>query len=134
MPSQAPARDRSARSLRVLRALARWLDSAVRVPGTRWRVGLDPVLGVIPVVGDLAGLALALLIIVAAWRLGAGARTLAWMLCHTIADTLIGAIPVVGDVYDVFSRTNERNVRALERALTAASDETLAGSAASERV
>jgi hypothetical protein len=113
--------------------LARWLDSAVRLPRTHWRVGLDPLLGLIPVIGDLAGLALSLLIVAASWRLGASAGTLARMVLNITLDAVIGSVPVVGDVYDVFARTNERNVRALERALGQAGDEPVASAQGDRR-
>lgn len=107
------------RRLRRLRRFARLLDSALGIPGTRWRVGLDAGLGLVPVVGDLAGLALAAMIVIEARRLGADHATLVWMVLNIVADSLIGLIPVVGDVADAFVRMNERNVRLLERALAA---------------
>jgi hypothetical protein len=103
--------------LRRLRLVARCLDSAFGVPGTRWRFGLDPAIGVVPVIGDLVTLALAAWIVVEGWRLGADRRTLARMSLNIVIDAVIGSIPLIGDIADVFTRMNERNVELLERVL-----------------
>ena len=97
------------------RALADLLDEAVRVPGTEFRIGLDPILGILPVAGDLAMAVLSLYPVVEAYRLDAPRRTLAWMLTLVGVDAVIGSIPVVGDLFDAFWKANEWNVRALER-------------------
>ena len=97
------------------KALARVLDTAVGIPGTRIRVGLDALLGLIPGAGDALSAALSGYIILAAARAGASRPVLVRMVGNVVLDTLIGAIPVLGDLFDVAFRSNVRNVALLER-------------------
>lgn len=102
-----------------VRALARLLDSAARVPGTGVRFGLDAVLGLVPGLGDLAGTAIAGYIVLAAARLGAPPSLLVRMLLNLGIDTAVGAVPVAGDLFDVAWRANTRNVALLEEHVAA---------------
>lgn len=99
------------------RALADLLDSAVRVPGTPWRVGLDPLLGLIPGAGDLAGAAFGGWVLVLAARAGASRGLLLRMLGNLALDALLGSVPLVGDLFDAGYKANVRNVALLERLL-----------------
>jgi len=99
--------------------LARALDSAVRIPGTNVRFGLDAVIGLVPGVGDLAGGAIAAYIVLAAAREGAPPSLLARMLLNVAIDTAVGSVPVLGDAFDVAWRANARNVALLERHVAA---------------
>ncbi|HUF13507.1 MAG TPA: DUF4112 domain-containing protein [Longimicrobiales bacterium] len=90
--------------------LARLLDDVVTIPGTRIRVGLDPLLGLLPGGGDLIGGALSAWIIVAAARLGAPPAVIARMGANVLVDTAVGAVPVLGDIFDIVWRANRRNV------------------------
>ena len=97
-----------------IRTLARMLDSAVRVPGTGIRFGAESIFGLIPVVGDIAGAALSGYIVLTSARLGAPAPTVLRMLANIGIDTVVGAVPVLGDLFDVGWRANMRNVELLE--------------------
>lgn len=97
-----------------IRALARLLDSAVKIPGTGIRIGADSVFGLIPVVGDIAGAALSGYIVLTSARLGAPPSTLVRMLMNIGIDTVAGAVPVIGDMFDVGWRANIRNVELLD--------------------
>lgn len=97
------------------RALARVLDSAVGVPGTPLRVGLDALLGLVPGAGDLVGAALSGYIVLVAARNGAPRSVLGRMLLNVFVDTAIGSIPVVGDLFDIGYKSNLKNVELLER-------------------
>lgn len=101
--------------LRRARAVARVLDSAVGIPGTPIRVGLDAVLGLIPGGGDVACAALGGYIVMAAVRRGAPKAVLARMVFNVLLDTVVGSVPVLGDLFDVVYRSNQRNVALLER-------------------
>jgi Domain of unknown function (DUF4112) len=90
------------------------LDSAFAIPGTKIRVGADPILGLIPVVGDLAGAALSGYIVLASARLGAPPSTLVRMLINIAIDTVVGSVPVLGDMFDVGWRSNMKNADLLE--------------------
>jgi hypothetical protein len=94
--------------------LARLLDEAIRIPGTNIRIGLDALLGLLPGGGDVAGGLLSGLIILQAARAGAPTAILSRMLGNVLIDVIIGAIPVLGDLFDVAWRANSRNVRLLE--------------------
>jgi hypothetical protein len=105
------------RSLASLSRFAYWLDAGIRVPGTGVRFGLDPILGLIPGAGDAAGAVLAAWIFVEAVQLGASRATLTRIASNIALDALIGAIPVLGDLFDFAWKANLRNVALLERHL-----------------
>jgi len=98
--------------------LTRLLDIAFVVPGTNIRFGVDAIVGLIPVVGDWAGVALSSLVIFEAARIGAPAVLLARMVGNVVIEGVFGSVPVVGDVFDVFWRANRRNLALLRRHLS----------------
>lgn len=104
-------------ALRRVRGLSQLLDEAVRVPGTDFRVGLDPVMGILPVGGDAVATVFALYPILEAVRFGLPTATIVKMVLVVAVDSVIGSIPVVGTVFDAFWKANEWNARALERHL-----------------
>ena len=121
-PVRGPAAPRGARhdvpsDLRAARALTGLLDTAIRVPGTRFRLGLDPLLGLIPGLGDVAGAAMAGYVIILGSRFGAPAPVLLRMLANVGVDTVLGAVPLLGDLFDVAWKANVRNLALLERYL-----------------
>ncbi|QIO22214.1 DUF4112 domain-containing protein [Haloarcula sp. JP-L23] len=97
-------------SLGRLRTLAHLLDESVRVPGVGVRVGLDPLLGLLPVAGNVVTGLCSLYIVLEAGRLGVSRRALARMLLNVALDVGIGAVPVVGDLFDALWKANVRNV------------------------
>ncbi len=101
--------------LRRARALAHLLDDLVPIPGTRIRIGLDPILGLVPGLGDWISWMLSGHLLWCAWKLGVSASTLARMTAHVALDALFGLVPVLGDLFDVVWRANDRNLRLLER-------------------
>jgi hypothetical protein len=105
-------RSRSARIAR-LDALATLLDTALVIPGTGVRFGLDALIGLFPVVGDIITTALSLFIVHEAYQLGAPRHVIARMLGNVALDGVFGAVPLVGDAFDVLWRANRRNVRLL---------------------
>jgi uncharacterized protein DUF4112 len=96
---------------------AYWLDAGIRVPGTNLRFGVDPILGLIPGVGDAAGAALAVWILVEAVRMGASRATVLRIAGNVALDAGLGAIPFVGDIFDFAWKANLQNVALLERHL-----------------
>ena len=104
-----------AERLRRLRRFAHWLDDGVKLPGIPLRVGLDPIIGLVPGLGDAAGALLAAWIVVEAVRLRASRATLARMVYNIAVDAVGGVVPVVGDVFDVVWKASLRNVALLER-------------------
>jgi hypothetical protein len=104
-------------SLERLEALAKLLDSSFFVPGTNIRMGLDGIIGLVPVVGDLISGAISSYLIWEARRLGASRWVIGRMAANTLIDTTIGAIPIVGDAFDVVFRTNVKNLALLRKHL-----------------
>ena len=100
-----------------LRRLSRGLDSAVTIPRTGIRVGVDPVLGVIPGIGDVVPTAASAYIVAEAAALGVPRATLLRMCVNLLVDAVVGSIPLVGDAFDIVWRANDRNVRLLEARL-----------------
>jgi hypothetical protein len=104
-------------SLERLEALAKLMDSSFLVPGTNVRMGLDGLIGLVPVVGDLVSGAISSYLIWEARRLGASRWVIGRMAANTLIDTTVGAIPIVGDAFDVMFRTNIRNLALLRKHL-----------------
>lgn len=100
-----------------LRRLARLLDARIGIPGTPLRFGADSLLGLVPGLGDAATALVSLYIIAEAHRLGASQATLARMVWNVLVDTGLGAVPVLGDVFDLFWKANMKNIVLLEKEL-----------------
>jgi hypothetical protein len=98
------------------RHLSVLLDSAIRIPGTNLRIGLDPILGVLlPELGDALTGALALSLLGVAFQQRVPKLVMARMLINIAIDALLGAIPLVGDVFDFAFKANEKNLALIER-------------------
>ena len=89
------------------------MDSKFRIPGTRFRFGLDPILGLIPGVGDLASYGISGLIIFYLSRYGASRKVILMMIGNAALDAIIGSIPIIGQIFDFAYKANERNLRIL---------------------
>jgi hypothetical protein len=98
-----------------LEALARLMDGAFMLPGTNIRLGLDAVIGLVPVAGDLISGLVSSYMIWEARQLGAPRWLIARMSANTFLDTVFGAVPVVGDAFDVLFRGNMKNMALLRR-------------------
>lgn len=104
---------------RRLEWFARWSDDVFRLPGTRIRVGLEPLIGLLPGVGDAAGLVVSAYIPLEAWRVGAPWRLIGLLLVNIAFDAILGTIPLAGDLFDFAYKANRRNVRLLTEWLDA---------------
>ena len=100
-----------------LRRITWWMDQGLRVPGTSIRFGLDPIIGLVPGLGDAAGALLGGAILLEAVRSRAAHYTLLRMSGNIALDALIGAIPLLGDLFDFGWKANTRNLQLLERHL-----------------
>jgi hypothetical protein len=98
-----------------LEALARLMDGSFVIPGTNFRLGLDAIIGLVPVAGDVISGVISSYLIWEARRLGAPRWLIARMMANTFLDTTLGAIPVVGDAFDVLFRANMKNMALLRR-------------------
>ena len=99
--------------LKRVRLLSRLLDEQFRIPGTTYRVGLDGLLGMIPGVGDAAGALLSAYILYEAIRLDAPKTVLLRIVANIGIDTVLGAIPVAGDIFDIAWKANKKNAALL---------------------
>jgi hypothetical protein len=104
-----------ARQVNQLRQWARLMDSAYRVPGTRFRFGWDPIVGLIPGVGDLATSSFSAMVLYRAFRLGVPRVVLIRMVLNILIDLFAGAVPVAGDLFDAAWKSNSLNLALLER-------------------
>lgn len=109
--------DHSAQDERLKRLdrLASLLDNSIRVPGTRWRVGIDGLIGLIPGVGDVLGALMSGYLVMEAARVGASMSLILRMGLNIVLETLVGAVPIIGDLFDFAFKANLRNVGLLRR-------------------
>ncbi|MGB6907770.1 MAG: DUF4112 domain-containing protein [Methyloceanibacter sp.] len=104
--------------LEQVRFIARLMDDRFAVPGTKLRFGLDSLIGIFPGLGDVVTSAISLFIVHHAWQAGASKLTLARMLGNVGIDFVVGAVPLVGDLFDFVFKANRKNMRLLEAHLT----------------
>ncbi|MHA6289026.1 DUF4112 domain-containing protein [Maricaulis sp. CAU 1757] len=107
----------AADEIRRLESLADWLDSRFKIPGTSIRFGLDSLLGLVPGIGDVVSFLPAAWLILRAHRLGVPWHLKLVMLGNALIDGLIGAIPLLGDLFDIGFKANRRNVGIIRRHL-----------------
>ena len=100
-----------------LDTLSHLLDDFIRIPGTPIRFGLDGIVGFIPGIGDIVGGLASCIIIVAAWMRGVPKVLIARMVLNVAVETLVGAVPVFGNLFDIGWRANRRNYALLTRSL-----------------
>ncbi len=87
-----------------------WLDTKFRIPGTGITFGLDFLIGLFPVVGDLFSFSLSGGLLIMMVKKGASGKAIVLMIINIVVDTLIGAIPFLGDIFDLFFKANKRNL------------------------
>ena len=97
--------------------LADLLDARWRVPGTSIRFGADALFGLVPVLGDVATGIASIYIVMRAREHGAGNGLIVRMLGNVALDTIVGSIPILGSIFDVYFKANKRNMRLLKRHL-----------------
>ncbi len=117
MPRLEPYHPEHRQSLVRLEALAKLMDSAFTIPGTNIRMGLDGIIGLVPIAGDLISGLISSYVIWEARRLGASRWVIGRMMTNTLIDTVFGAVPVAGDAFDVVFRSNIRNLALLKKHL-----------------
>jgi Domain of unknown function (DUF4112) len=108
-------REQFASAERRIGRVTKVLDELISVPGTSTKVGLDPVIGLIPIVGDAVAALVGGWVILEASRFGVPRIVLARMVLNLTVDLAIGAIPLLGDLYDVVFHSNSRNLELFRR-------------------
>ncbi len=93
---------------------ARLLDSKFKVPGTKFTFGIDPIIGLVPGLGDGISMAFQLLLVASLLRHGGSGKLKALLFINVMLDTLIGSIPVLGGIFDFFFKANQRNLRLMQ--------------------
>jgi hypothetical protein len=101
--------------LRWVERIARLMDSQFQLPGTRFRFGLDPLLGLVPIVGDLSTTVVSVALLLTMLRHGASGAVVVRMGLNILIDSIFGAVPIIGNLFDFAYKSNERNVALLRR-------------------
>ncbi|MBD2776996.1 DUF4112 domain-containing protein [Iningainema tapete] len=110
-------------TLNRIRKLSRLMDTSIGIPGTKFRIGIDPIIGLVPGAGDLISTAFSAYIIFLATRFGIPPKDLAKMIFNVGLETVVGTVPLVGDLFDAFYKSNIRNLAILEQHLMAVEPE-----------
>lgn len=110
-------------TLNRIRRLSQLMDTAIRIPVLGLRIGLDPIIGLIPGLGDVISTAFSVYIIYLAAQFNLPGRSLAWMIFNISLEAVIGAVPLLGDMFDALYKSNIRNLRLLEDHLQANNSE-----------
>ena len=110
------------KNLRRIRKIAKLLDSAIGIPGTKFRIGLDPILGLIPGGGDLVGGLISAYMIYLATNFGLEKSEVSKMVKNIALETFVGFVPILGDVFDFYFKANLRNLDILEEHLAGIDD------------
>src|SRR4028118_2301207 len=110
-------------TLNRIRKLSRLMDTAIGIPGTRFRIGLDPIMGLVPGAGDLISTGFSAYIIYLATRFGIPSKDLRRMIFNIGLEAVVGTVPLVGDFFDAYYKSNIRNLAILEQHLQAAEPE-----------
>ena len=97
-------------AVRRMRFVANLLDDSIRVPGTEFLIGIDPILGILPGAGDAVAAAMSVYIVLESARLGVPFLTLLRMMANVTLDFAIGSVPVVGTLFDTVWKANQKNV------------------------
>ena len=100
-----------------LRRISKLLDNAITIPGTKFRFGLDPILGLLPGGGDTITGGISAYIVIEAARMGIPREVLGKMVGNILIDSFAGTIPVIGDLFDVGWKSNAKNIELLEKHL-----------------
>lgn len=100
-----------------LERFSKLTDSSIGIPFTKFNIGLEAVIGLIPIIGDAAGLILSSYVLIEAQRLGVSKRIKSKMIINMLIDFIGGLVPFFGDIFDAFFKANTRNTRLLKKHL-----------------
>jgi hypothetical protein len=101
--------------LKWVERIARLMDSVFKIPGTKFRFGLDPIIGLIPVAGELATFAVSGGLVLTMIKNGASRKVIILMIFNVLTDAVFGSIPFIGNIFDFAYRANDRNIQLLRK-------------------
>ena len=110
-----------------LRLLSQRLDDSITIPGTKYKIGVDPIIGLIPGGGDVFGAILSIYIMYSGIRIGVPRATVNQMFKNILLEFIVGSIPVVGDLFDIVWKSNQRNVKLIEESIAPEEDNKFIG-------
>jgi hypothetical protein len=110
-------------TLNRIRKLSRLMDTAIGIPGTKFRIGIDPIIGLVPGAGDIISTGFSAYIIYLATRFGLPSKDIRKMIFNIGLEAAVGTVPVVGDMFDAYYKSNIRNLAILEQHLQRAEPE-----------
>lgn len=97
-----------------LKLLSNRLDEIITIPGTKYKIGSDPIIGAIPVIGDLLGSIISIYILYSGSKMGLSTKIISKMCLNIGIDFVFGLIPIIGDIFDIGWKANKRNVKLIE--------------------
>lgn len=109
-PPLRPVNDQIKRDFMWVDRVAWLMDEKFRIGGSRFRFGLDPLINLVPFLGNIVGFGVSLMLVIVMWRNGASRKVVMLMTINVILDTTVGAIPVIGQVFDFFFKANTKNI------------------------
>ena len=107
-----------------LKLLSNRLDEIITIPGTKYKIGSDPIIGAIPIIGDLLGSIISIYILYSGSKMGLSTKIISKMCLNIGIDFVFGLIPIIGDIFDIGWKANKRNVKLIENNINK-SDENL---------
>ena len=108
--------ERNEEKLLRLKLLSERLDELTKIPGTNQKIGIDAIIGVIPILGDFIGVVFSTYIMYSGIKMGVSSKVLTKMAANIAIEFIIGWIPIIGDVFDILWKANKRNVELIEDA------------------
>jgi hypothetical protein len=108
--------ERNEEKLLRLKLLSERLDELTKIPGTNQKVGIDAIIGLIPILGDLIGAVFSTYIMYSGIKMGVSSKVVTKMAANIGIEFIIGSFPIIGDIFDILWKANKRNVELIEEA------------------
>jgi len=99
-----------------LKLLSERLDNSIKIPGTNQKIGIDPIIGLIPILGDFIGVIFSTYIMYSGIKMGVSSKIVKKMATNLAIEFIIGSIPIIGDIFDALWKANKKNVELIEEA------------------
>jgi hypothetical protein len=99
-----------------LKLLSERLDDSIKIPGTNQKIGIDAIVGIIPILGDFIGVIFSTYIMYSGIKMGVSSKIVKKMAANIAIEFVIGSIPIIGDIFDALWKANKRNVELIEEA------------------